>query len=162
MRLILPMALLTLASGCTATGDYPSLAKRPFETATQIPAAPPPVAATPSDPAILARVSVELQKARASVPAFEEQLSKSRAQVLGGAVQGSESWITSQVAASRLEPLLAPAANAAASIGDEYRALMLLPTGSDLVFVEAALIEATAIADRQSEASAQLTAQINR
>jgi hypothetical protein len=139
MRIVLSIALVVLSSGCAVAGDYPSLAKRPFETASPPPAASPPAAITASDPALLARVSAELQKARDSVSAFDEQLGKSRPQIAAGAAQGSEAWITSQVAASRLEPLLAPAANAAASIGD-----------------------ATAIADRQAQASAELTARLNR
>lgn len=159
------IAIAALA-GCAATGggSYPSLAKRPFEIAGGTPALPPAVPVTPTNAELIARVSGLLSLARASVTPFDEQLAKSRAPVAAasGAAESSEAWIAAQVVASRLETLLAPAANAAAAIGDEYRTLMQLPPGPDLAIVEQAFTEATAIADRQSEASADLTARLSR
>ncbi len=164
MKVIFSVASFAILAGCAATGEYPLLAKRPFETATTSPPTAAEPSLTPSNPELLARVSAQLAAARASAAPFDEQLSKSQAQVIGaaGAAEGSERWIEGQLGASRLEPLLAAAANAAAVIGDEYRAQMLLPPSADLAAVEAAFVEATAVADRQARASAELTARLSR
>ncbi len=164
MKWIALIASTLVLAGCAAAGDFPSLAKRPFEKTPEIAKPVDPPAAAPSNPELLARVATHLAAARASQAPFDLQMSKSRAQVAvaSGAGEGSERWIEGQIGASRLEPLLAPASNAAAAIADEYRALMLTPLPTDLPVVEAAYVEATAIAERQAQASAALTAQLNR
>jgi hypothetical protein len=105
-----------------------------------------------------------LDQARSSTAAFNAQLGKSRVTVnaASGATAASEAWIEGQMAASRLEPLLSPASTAASAIAEEYRALMLLPPSPDRVPVEAALAEATAIADAQAQQVAELTAKLSR
>lgn len=164
LRVSSPMLALCLAA-CAAPGEYPSLARRPIETTfNQSPPAAPPAPAGVSDAAALARVAASLDAVRKSEAPFEAALAEARPAVAAasGAAEGSERWIEGQVAASRVEPLLAPATTALADLEEELRRAMTTPDSGDRAAIEAAIVEASAIVARQAEAARALTARLDR
>jgi hypothetical protein len=160
------LGIVLLATACAPTGDFPSLAKRPFEAgqAQTAPPAPPPIAVTISDPAALARVATALERVRGSVSPFEAGLAKAVTAVAAasGATTGSERWIEGQMAASRVEPLLEPASAALADIDAELRIVLLNPASADRAAIEAALAEASETVRTQADAVSNLVARLSR
>ena len=148
-----PVILIpVLMAGCAAPGDYPSLAKRPFEKPPANPSTPPPETAVPSDPALLARIAEALKQATGGVADFEAALPAARdaAQRGSAATEGSDPWIEAQMAVSLLERTLEPARNALAALDDERRILEQRPGSPDLAAIEAAIAQVEDIDTRQT------------
>lgn len=142
-----------LLSACAASGDYPSLAKRPFEkpqTASQV---VPSVPAQASDPALLGRIADALKLAKDGVPDFEAALPAARAAAnrAAGAAPESEAWIDGQLMVTRLESTTGAARDALAALDDERRLLDQHPGSPDAPALLAAIAEVEAIDARQSE-----------
>lgn len=153
MRKYLVFALVpALLAGCASVGDYPSLARRPFEKPGSVATPSPPAPATASDPALLRRVADALKQARDGVTSFDETLPAAleAARRASGSAEGSEPWIAAQLAISVLERTLSPAHDALASLDDERRFLDQYPGSPDLPVVQAAVAEVEAIDSRQS------------
>lgn len=160
MKHFLVVLIPALIAGCAAPGDYPSLAKRPFEKAPANPPSPPPEVAIPSDPALLGRIADALKQAREGVSDFEAALLVAReaAKRGSGMAEGSDPWINAQLAVSRLERTLEPARNALAALDDERRIIDLHPGSPDHAPLEAAIAEVEAIDMRQSASIRELLA----
>ncbi len=104
----LPLITLLLIGGCKSVdADFPSLAKRPFESAA--PVAAPVTAAIPvasALPADMERTVANLiqrhQKAQdqyiAMLPGVQSQAARA-----AGSAMGSEAWVSAQLAVSRLD-----------------------------------------------------------
>lgn len=161
MRLILPALVAALVLvGCTSRGSFPSLAKRPFETA-QPPARPAPTA-VPSDAALLARIARFVGDARAGTAAFERAADAARPLAAGAGAPASESWIAAQTAISGLEPLTAPARDALAALDQERVLLGSDANPADRAALEAAIGDVEGIAARQTAMIESLLALVNR
>ncbi len=154
------LAIAALLAGCAVSGEYPSLAKRPFEKPPANPTSPPPAAVVPSDPALQGRVADMLKLARAGVADFDATLPAAREAVRRGtgAAEGSDPWIEAQMAVSRLERTLEPARNALADLDDERRILDQHPGSPDQPALEAAIAEVEMIDARQSSSIRALLA----
>jgi len=152
--------ILALLSGCAAPGEYPSLAKRPFEkpqpALPDVPVAPPQA----SDAALLGRIADALKLARGGVPDFQAALIPARAAAerASGSVPESEAWIDGQLMVTRLESTTGPARDALAALDDERRLLDQHPGSPDAPALQAAIAEVEAIDARQSEAVRALLA----
>lgn len=153
------MLIPPLIAGCAAQGEYPSLAKRPFEKTQSSP--PPPVeSGFPSDPASLARIADAVKQAREGVSGFEAVLpaASDAARRAVGSAEGSEAWISGQLAVSRLERALGSARNALSTLDDERRFLAQRPGSPDQPELDAAIAEVEAIDARQSASIKELLA----
>ena len=118
----LPLAViasLTLGGCASAEGDFPSLAKRPFEKANPVEE---PIAAaglvTTTLPASLQRqIDALLTRSSAAHAAFENAVPSIRSliQSAGNPATGSESWISAHMELSRTDGLRA---DAVAALGE--------------------------------------------
>ena len=149
-----------LIAGCAAPGEYPSLAKRPFEKPPSNPSPTPVESTIPSDAAVQARIADALKKARDGVADFNATLplARSAAERGTGTPEGSDPWIDAQMAVSRLERTLEPARNALADLDDERRLLDQHPGSPDQPALEAAIAEVEMIDARQSASIRELLA----
>ena len=155
------LTILLATSGCAATGDFPSLAKRPFEDGTAVAApAPPPLEA--SDAARLSRIARAVSLASGGRSAFETGYDEAQRAVAASGGTGSESWINAQLAISRLEPLREPAQTALANIADEQRKLATGAASSDEQAVAEAFAQVESIRNDQADKSDRLLARITR
>ncbi len=158
------LALSLFAAGCSAQGDFPSLAPRPIELSTNQPAGPAPAPPVlPSNPQLLARTDEALRLAQASMSAFDAALSsaKSAARESDG-TRGSERWVAAQMALSALERTRAPAATAMADLDDARRILLMGSASADVAAVEAAWAKVQDIYQSQMEASQAVAVAVNR
>jgi hypothetical protein len=164
IKISLCVTLLSMAVGCAAKGDYPSLAPRPFEWATQTPSvAPPTRLPATTDAALVQRVGNLVEKARAGVGAFNSALSLARPIVAASdGVRASERWIAAQMALSRVERTREPIESALAEIDDERRHVVVISNSADRDYLDAATREVEAINAAQRAAVQGLLAQINR
>jgi hypothetical protein len=164
IKISLCVTLLSAAAGCAAKGEYPSLAPRPFERATQTASVAPP---TPfpltSDAALVRRVGELVEKAKAGVGAFNSALSLARPIVAASdGVRASERWIAAQMALSRVERTREPIESALAEIDDERRHVVVISNSADRDYLDAATREVEAINASQRAAVRGLLARINR
>ena len=158
---LLAIITLFLAPGCAAPGDFPSLAKRPFEDGAAIAEpAPPPLEA--SDSERLSRVARAVDIASAGRTAFQSGFEAAQNAVRSSGNMGSEGWIKAQLAISRLEPLREPAQSALAIIVDEQRKLATGAPSSDADAVAAAFAQVESIRNDQADKSDRLLARITR
>ena len=160
MKFFLILLIPALIAGCAAQGEYPSLAKRPFEKPLSNNSVPSVEQVVPSDPALQARIADAVKKARDGIEDFNTNLPLARVAVNRGTgtSQGSDPWIDAQVAVSRLERTLEPARNALADLDGERRLLDLHPGSPDQPALEAAINEVEMIDARQSASIRELLA----
>ncbi|THG38701.1 hypothetical protein [Sphingomonas olei] len=115
-----PLALLLIAAGCTAQGDYPSLLPRPAET--QNLDEPPPAAPEPpqTDPALDAQIATVLATLTERVSAFDAAATRAARLVSSarGAAAGSDRWLDAQVALAELDSLRSSTGDLAIQLGD--------------------------------------------
>jgi hypothetical protein len=161
----LPAASILLAvsaAGCAPRGDFPSLAPRPVERqlAEEQPAVPAPE--PPADPALAARVSELVGRARAGDAAFTTALAAARSATSRAGAAGSDSWIAAQSAISRVEAVRADLVTALAELDRLGIERASQPTsGADREMVRAAQAEVQATADRQHEQLEALRASLS-
>jgi hypothetical protein len=103
-----PIVCVIFLSGCsTPEGEFPSLAKRPYETAAPMvePVAPPVLMAMTLPDDIAAKVRGLLARHEKAQAVFDRDLSSLRniAGKASGSEIGSESWTAAQTALSRLD-----------------------------------------------------------
>ncbi len=99
-------ASLFLAGCSTPQGDFPSLAKRPFESQNIAPEAQLPVVqAAALPPAIAAKVNALMGRHAKAQAAFSAALPAMRALAKGaaGSAVGSEAWVNAEQQLSRLD-----------------------------------------------------------
>jgi hypothetical protein len=118
-----PMAMAALLTGCAAPeGEFPSLARRPFEQdiAVAAPIVPPPPVATSLPDAISGQVSALQARHRQASSAFSALLPAARSAANGAAsaAMGSEAWVNAQLVVSRLDKSRSDAISALAAMDD--------------------------------------------
>ena len=155
--LILPLILL---AACAGQGEFPSLAKRPVETAPVDP--PPPPAPPAADAALAKRLDDARATAGAGRAAHEAALAPARVAVQAAGPSGSESWIAAQLELSRLEATLEPARAALSALDAERHSIVSRGNPADLALLEAAIAEIEGIEARQSAAFTNLMEKVSR
>jgi hypothetical protein len=106
----LPVIAALLLGGCSLPdGEFPSLAKRPYETDNPVaePTAEPEQLSTKLPTELSASVDAMMARHQKAESAFRAALGRTRqvAQSAAGAATGSESWAVAQVELSRLDTL---------------------------------------------------------
>ncbi len=111
---------LSLGACSLPEGEFPSLAKRPYETADPVaePASEPQVLSTSLPDSLRAQLDGLVGKHAAAAAAFQTALPAARqaAQSAAGAAAGSESWVQAQMEVSRLEEKRSDSLSALAEI----------------------------------------------
>lgn len=158
MRPFIPSLALLLA-GCAGTatsGGYPSLAKRPFESAA--PATLPVIAsATQDDPALDAEVERLNVQVKAGADGFDRVYPRAEAlaRAAASSAVSSEAWVSAQGAVSELESARNDAVSALAGLDTLYAvrvnavAAGTAAGGADAI--DAARSAALAIIDSQND-----------
>lgn len=102
---MIQMLALFLAGCASGNGSYPSLAKRPIESAHSGATAVPAPLAVAEDSALAREIGGLLDKARAGAAAFDAHVVDAQARVRAAAGSGisSEAWVNAQQAISSLE-----------------------------------------------------------
>ena len=152
---IMPVPCALLLSSCAMEqGDFPSLAKRPYETTAEelknppVVAQPLPITALPAD--LAAQVNRLVQQSTDAHNRFLADLSSARSSVNAarGAAISSEAWVAAQVLISALESTRAPSVDALADIDALYIASLnseatdSRPGGAALIAQQRSKIEA--------------------
>ncbi|TMJ13882.1 MAG: hypothetical protein E6G94_10795 [Alphaproteobacteria bacterium] len=144
------LLLASLAAGCAAPGDFPSLQPRPIERAlAEADAAPDPVPA-PADAETVGKAEALLGKIQGGGRDFGALLPEVRRRAAAAGASGSDSWIEAQQALSRLEATRAETVKALADL-DAF-ALAQADAGANPATVErlgAITAEGQGIADAQ-------------
>jgi hypothetical protein len=149
--------------GCAGKGEFPSLSPRATETRPAVSsAAPPPPVVAASDPAVQARAQAALAKAQGAVAGFDTALAAARTAAGRGGAKGSDAWIATQMAISRLERTREPVKIALIELTEEQRLVLFGPLSADRVMVEGLMAEVLRIDDAQTAAMAGLLASVNR
>ena len=115
-------ALALMLSGCaSAPQNYPSLAKRPIESAPVADVAPPP-APQPADAALSAEIARHVEQADKGAAAFDTAYARAERAVSAAASAGvsSDAWGSAQVAISTLESARNDSVSALASLDTLY------------------------------------------
>lgn len=111
---------LSLGACSLPEGEFPSLAKRPYETADPVgePASEPQILSTRLPDSLRAQLDELVAKHAAAEAAFQTALPAARqaAQSAAGAAAGSESWVQAQMEVSRLEEKRSDSLSALAEI----------------------------------------------
>ncbi|MBA4090579.1 MAG: hypothetical protein C0494_08315 [Sphingobium sp.] len=150
-------ALALFLSGCAgAPQSYPSLAKRPVESAPVAKIAPP-VASVPADAALSAEITTYVAQADKGAAAFDAAYARADRAV--GAAKGagvsSDAWVAAQVAISALESARNDSVSALASLDTLYvqrsNAVADGKATGGLEDVDAARSAALALVDQQND-----------
>jgi hypothetical protein len=155
-RRFIPSIALLLTGCASAQGSYPSLAKRPIESATMAePVAPP--APTAPDAELVAGV----ERLRAQVQAGSASFDKAYASAdrattaASAAAVSSDAWVAAQVAVSALEAARNDSVSALASLDTLYverqNAIADGRAAGGLEQVDAARAAALAVVDDQND-----------
>jgi hypothetical protein len=160
-KLLLSLILYSLLIGCTSVeGDFPSLAKRPFESAnpkntavtTEMPVADTLTTAMAKSVAVLVERHQKAQNQYiALLPAVQSQAVRA-----AGSTMGSEAWVIAQQAVSRLDRARADSVAALAELDALIEKQMNAETNGDGPSVIALLepkqkLLVTAVAEQSSE-----------
>lgn len=150
-------ALALFLSGCAgAPQSYPSLAKRPIESAP-IATASPPAAPIPADAALSADIARHVGQAGRGAAAFDAAYAKADKAVrdAAGATVSSDAWVAAQVAISALEAARNDSVSALASLDTLYvqrsNAVADGKAMGGLEDVDAARSAALALVDQQND-----------
>ncbi|MCI4589093.1 hypothetical protein MOK15_03095 [Sphingobium sp. BYY-5] len=120
-RRFLPYLALLLSGCAGGQSGYPSLAKRPIESAPVAEVAPPPAPA-PADPQLSADIARYVAQAKTGAVAFDAAYAKADKAVhrASGAAVSSDIWVAAQVAISSLEAARNDSVSALASLDTLY------------------------------------------
>lgn len=150
-------ALALMLSGCAgAPQNYPSLAKRPIESAPVATVAPPP-APVPADPALSAEIARYVEQADKGAAAFDAAHERADRAVRGasGASVSSDAWVAAQVAISALESARNDSVSALASLDTLYvtrsNAIADGEAAGGLDDIDAARAAALSLVDQQND-----------
>jgi hypothetical protein len=150
-------ALALFLSGCVnAPQSYPSLAKRPVESAPVAEVAPPP-APEPADPALSAEIARHVAQADKGAAAFDAAYATAERAVSAakGASVSSDAWVAAQVAISALESARNDSVSALASLDTLYvtrtNDVADGKAAGGLEDIDAARAAALALVDRQND-----------
>ncbi|HEY9091302.1 hypothetical protein [Parasphingorhabdus sp.] len=123
--LLVPVLGLSLSACAMQSGDFPSLAKRPYEDdpaiEEMVPTPAPEITALPAD--LGNAVSAAIRQSNMAHQAFLGSLPSARQRVLAaqGAAPSSESWVVAQMELSSLEMDRSPSVSALADMDLLYR-----------------------------------------
>ncbi|WP_321325946.1 hypothetical protein [uncultured Parasphingorhabdus sp.] len=122
-------------SGCAMQdGDFPSLLKRPYESAPMAGETAAPVTAISSLPADLqARLGAAVASSGDADAKYRERLPavKNRVDAARGAAESSEAWVVAQMELAALEIVRSPSVEALADIDALYRDQLERETAAD-------------------------------
>ncbi len=163
MRLVLPLALVTLTAACATPRGFPSLAPRGAEMID--PRVP--IVATPSpgsvDPATASALAAAVSNARNGTGEFNQLARRAEALAAAAGPRESESWVVAQQALSALGAQHGVTTNAAASIdaiaADKIDATRWLVPATRSA-IEAAAAEVGTINDAQAAVLRRLGARL--
>lgn len=161
MQGMTPRRILTafalFLSGCAgAPQSYPSLAKRPIESAPVADVAPPPAPAAP-DPALANEIARYTAQADKGAAAFDAAYARADQAVSAAKDAGvsSDAWVAAQVSISALEAARHDSVSALASLDTLYvqtsNAIADGAARGGLEEVDAARAAALALVDRQND-----------
>jgi hypothetical protein len=161
MQGMTPRRILTafalFLSGCAgAPQSYPSLAKRPIESAPVAEIAPPPAPAS-ADPELAAEIARYTAQADKGAAAFDTAYAKADRAVSAAKSAGvsSDAWVAAQVSISALEAARNDSVSALASLDTLYvRTSNAVADGKaqgGVAEVDAARAAALALVDRQND-----------
>ena len=157
-------ALALSLAGCVsaASGDFPSLAKRPVEDRFAVVQSAPPPAPGPVPADIAGKLDRWRADAAAARAAFDAARGETEAAVAAasGAGVASETWVTAQQALSRLGVTRGPLSDAIADLDALYVARQNADAIDGMPEVAALRAELTAEEARQSAAMAALAARL--
>lgn len=157
IRATIQMLALLLAGCAGGEGSYPSLAKRPIESARDGAAAAPVDPVVPEDPALAREIGGWLDKARAGAAAFDSHVAAAQAlaSAAAGAGISSEAWVDAQQAISALDGQRYDSVYALASLDTLYversNAVARGEARGGVDAIDAARGTALAIVDRQND-----------
>jgi hypothetical protein len=163
-KMLACLPLILLITACAKVDDYPSLAKRPFETGGvdigHAPAVSAPAIA--SDTALPARLAGIVARARGGEAAFTSEYSIAERLVTAasGSSPGSDAWVGAQLAITRLEPLRSPAQSELVAMDDESRKLISGVSDTDQARIEAARATVLQISEAQTAQVQRLIARL--
>ncbi|QGP78660.1 hypothetical protein [Sphingobium sp. CAP-1] len=150
-------ALALFLSGCAgAPQNYPSLAKRPIESAP-VAAVTPPLAPAPADPALSAEIARYVAQADKGAAGFDAAAARAdkAVQAAAGAAVSSDAWVAAQVAISALEAARNDSVSALASLDTLYversNAVAEGKARGGLEDIDAARSAALALVDQQND-----------
>lgn len=150
-------ALAFILSGCAgAPQSYPSLAKRPVESAPMATISPPP-APVPADAALSAEIARYVGQADKGAAAFDSAYARAdkAARAASGATVSSDAWVSAQVAISALESARNDSISALASLDTLYvqrsNAVADGKAAGGLEDVDAARSAALSLVDQQND-----------
>ena len=105
IRPFIQIFALLLAGCASGDGNYPSLAKRPIESARNGGAPAAPAAPAAEDPALTQEIAALVERARKAAAAFDAQLPDVRQKVgaAAGSAASSEAWVVAELAISSLD-----------------------------------------------------------
>lgn len=150
------LAALALA-GCTSSGPFPSLALRPGEGNIMLAEPMHPAPILPDDPALRQRVASLLAQANAGGQAFGAAYPGTVAAVSRAGAPGSDSWVSAQVALSRLETSRGDTSAALAALAQLSTDRSEEPTSAaDFAAIEAAIANVGGIVQGQEAQLEQL------
>jgi hypothetical protein len=154
-RLLAAFALFL--SGCAgAPQSYPSLAKRPIESAPVAEAAPP-AAPAAADPALRQEIDRNVAQADKGAAAFDAAYAKADKAVAAarGSAVSSDTWVAAQVAISALEAARNDSVSALASLDTLYvtrsNSVADGKAAGGLAEIDAARTAALALVDQQND-----------
>lgn len=158
---LISLALAGLTAGCASTGDFPSLAKRPYEGQQASPPVANEVAGQP-DSALMAKLATIIGQVDAAVAPYEAAVIKSGPIIsrASGAAVASEAWVAAQMELSQIERMRAPVQAATGDLNELYRQAMLAGKEADAAAISHALSKVRLIDERQSAALAGLSASV--
>ncbi|MCP1472090.1 hypothetical protein J3E64_003805 [Sphingobium sp. OAS761] len=151
-------ALALMLSGCAggAQQNYPSLAKRPIESAPVAEVAPPPAPA-PADTELSAEIAHYVEQADQGAAMFDSAYGRAVKAVAGasGSAVSSDAWVSAQVSISALEAARNGSVSALASLDTLYaRRANAVADGTargGLEDIDAARSAALALVDQQND-----------
>ncbi|MEC3910729.1 hypothetical protein U5A82_09625 [Sphingobium sp. CR2-8] len=150
-------ALALILSGCAGPPqNYPSLAKRPVESAPVEKLSPPP-APIPADAALSAEIARYMGQADKGAAAFDAAYARADKAARGaaGAAVSSDAWVSAQVAISALESARNDSVSALASLDTLYvqrsNAVADGKASGGVEDIDAARSAALALVDQQND-----------
>lgn len=165
MRAFAPLLTLGLIGCAASTATETSLARRSAEAIDpRLPIASNP-APGPVDAALAARLAELVAKGQAGARTFDGQVGSAQALANAAGPAQSESWIMAQQALSGLEAARAASTLALSDVDGIAAGRIVSGAGltpADLVAVEAASAQLTAVTDRQASIIGQLSARLGR
>ncbi len=157
----LVLAVPLILSACAGQTTGPSLAKRAIESTSLSEPQVEAIAPAAADADLRARIEALLVQAREGQSAFAAILPRARSTAESAGAEASESWIVAQQQLSALEAARAPTTRALGELDALLVARLDAHADAGVVEIQAAQVEAGALADAQQRDIDALRARIS-